>query len=127
MGIDIEVYIRIEPTDDLLRKLHALSNERDEDGSCKYWVIESISRCDCFGEKPPHVHISSCHRYFGKSYPRGYWPKIRESLLAIKEACPPGTQVEYGSDSSDLDSGVPVDDEFLAEMDAYWATMPERH
>lgn len=120
MGIDIEVYIRTEPTDELLHKLHALTRERDTDGDCKYWVIESVSKCTCYGEQPPHVHISSCSRYFSRGYPRGYWPKIRQSLIALKDACPPGTQIEYGNDSSDLDSGIVVDDDLLAELDAYW-------
>jgi hypothetical protein len=123
MGIDIEVYIRAEPTPELLGKLRALSKERDDDGDCKYWVIESVRACTCYDEKPPHIHISSCHRYFGQQYPRGYWPKIRESLMVLKDACPPGTQIEYGNDSSDLHSGVVVDEMLLSDLDAYWTTL----
>jgi hypothetical protein len=115
MGIDIEIWIRTKPTDEVMGKLRSLKNERNEDSSCRYPVIDSV-----WTEKD-HIRISSCSRYFGHYYPRGWWPDIRESLLAIKAACPVGTEVEYGGDSSDLDGGILVDDELIADLDAAWA------
>ena len=82
MGIDIEIYIRTEPTDDAIGKIRALSKARTEDGDCKYPVIDSVFR----GEGC--VRVSSCMRYFGKYYLRGCWPAIKKSLLAIRDVCP---------------------------------------
>lgn len=117
MGIDVEIYIRTIPTKQAMDQLRAMRSERRDDGECRWPVLDSVY---C-GQDGDHIRISSCARYFGKWYPRGWWPDIKETLLALRDACPPGTQIEYGSDSSDSESGVPISDEWFAEMDALWA------
>jgi hypothetical protein len=117
MGIDIEIYIRTAPTPDLVSKIRALSRELNADSTLRYPVIDSVAAHD------NHIRISSCTRYFGKYYRRGWWPDIRAALLALRDACPPDTQIEYGSDSSDLESGIPLSVEMLAEFDAECVAM----
>jgi hypothetical protein len=120
MGIDIEIYIRTEPTPEALAKVRALANARNEDSSCRYPVIKSVGALhDRDGADRPCINISSASRYFGEHYPRGWWPSIREALIAIREVCP-GADVEYGGDSSDCSYGEKVTDEFIARLDALW-------
>jgi hypothetical protein len=57
-------------------------------------------------------------RYYGIGYERGPWPQIRESIIALRDAFPDRT-VFYGSDTTEW--GSPVDDEYLAEIDAHAA------
>src|SRR5688572_14157291 len=98
MGIDIEIWIRARPTAALMTKLRALRSE--------HGVVDSVYAVEHHEPQLDHIRISSVSRYFGRYYPRGWWPDIRAALVAIRDACPPGTQVEYGNDSSDMDSGI---------------------
>lgn len=120
MGIDIEIYIRTEPTLEALTKVRALSKERNDNSSCKYPVIDyAVALHPRDGRERSCINISSASRYFSEHYPRGYWPEIRRSLVVLRETFP-GIAIEYGSDCSDYAEGRPVTDEFLAEMDELW-------
>jgi hypothetical protein len=115
MGIDVEIYIRAAPTPELLKKVRAPAKEQLPDSSLRYPVIDSVSDCG------DHINISSCSRYFSRGYPRGSWPDIKAALLALRDAVPPGTVIEYGGDYSEW--AIPADDVLIADLDQAWADL----
>ena len=123
MGIDVEIRVYAEPTEDLLAKLRALTPRDATMNGHSHPILMAVGvECTKWNVNPefddkPYIVISSMARYFGPGYARGNWPDIKDALFAVREVCPPGT-VWYGGDYRV--SHDPTDDRLFAELDAVW-------
>lgn len=117
MGVDVNLYVTGDVTDDEVARVNALLLDR-----CPQFVDDWTGEGVVFGPADaydePRWQVSTMSRYYGKGYERGDWPKICGAIMLLRLALP-GRDVHYGGDSDD--DSPKVDDEWLAETWAHWA------
>lgn len=114
MGVDVNLYVEIAPTDAELAAADAFFVARSRIGDAWQENDDKILYRDVEEWfESPRVAVSTLARYYGPGYERGDWPTIYGAIRVLQAAFR-GAKVFYGGDSSD--DGVECTDEYLAEI-----------
>ena len=119
MGIDLNLYVVANPTDEQLAIAETFIRHAAPIAEIHWKNGVTLERTKWAGD--PTIELYSLSRLFDPYYPRGWWPGIFQSIKAM-EAAFPGCVVHYGCDVFDPDYGHAqvVDEKFVEECWATW-------
>ena len=119
MGIDLNLYVVADPTDEQLAVAETFIRRAAPIAEPHWNNGVALERTTWNGE--PAIELYSLSRLFDPHYPRGWWPGIFQSVKAM-EAAFPGCVVHYGDDCHDPDYGhaAVADEQFIEECWAAW-------
>ncbi|ROR91740.1 hypothetical protein [Nocardioides aurantiacus] len=116
MGIDVNLYAEVNPTDERLAQAEeaffarcGIADRYESDGKVR-WLSLARENYEWTG---PRVVANVTCRYWGPGYERGDWPAIY-GAIRLMQALFPEARVFYGGDSSD--DGEMCDEAMFAEF-----------
>ncbi len=117
MGIDVNLYAEVNPSDERLAQAEevffarcGIADRYERDGKT-FWLSLSRSNEEWTG---PRVKANVTSRFWGPGYERGDWPSIY-GAIRLMQALFPEARVFYDGDSTD--DGLLCDEAMFAE---YW-------
>ncbi|OLT35615.1 hypothetical protein BJF84_13395 [Rhodococcus sp. CUA-806] len=118
MGIDVQLTVAGDISDEQLEQANAHVSAHDPGGFGLDLRKDGrfLLRDQTYDERVQYYSLS---RYWGPSYPRGYWPTIYAAIRVLQAAFP-GMAVYYGDDIDDEDLGDLCTREYLEQMWTRW-------
>lgn len=109
MGLDVNLYVEAEITDEYLQLASAYMRSKVEE-----FVVDDMPALEKEAvDGRTRIVVNTWTRYYGFNYERGPWPEIYGAIRVL-QAMFPGYPVYYGPDTTD--TGEAVTEAFLEEM-----------
>jgi hypothetical protein len=115
VGIDCEIYVEAEVTDEFLSFAEEYMMKRVPSFAWRRDEGDTILRRRDYPE--PRVEVQTLSRYYGTGYERGDWPDIYAAIRAMQGVFS-DRPVFYGGDVSEY--GMECTPEFLEEHWTHW-------